>query len=98
MLQSQTVVYDKEFATPKEEYEYELARLESYEELIPLAIEQRQPSKGLMMLMDTYVKKAEQIKSEGMEVAAKGDYPMGVMAMQAATDNMIRALRAVGVQ
>ena len=99
MLQSQTVVYDKNFETPKEEYEYELARTESYEELIPLAIEQRQPSKGLMMLMNTYVDKAKKIKAEGLEIVKnKKDYKMGIMAMQAATDNLIRALRAVGVQ
>ncbi len=98
MLQSQTVVYDKTFETPKEEYEYELARLESYEELIPIAIEQRRPSKGLMMLMNTYVKKGGEIKKEGLVVASKGDYKMAIMAMQAATDNYIRALRAVGVQ
>ncbi len=98
MLQSQTVVYDKTFETPKEEYEYELARLESYEELVPIAIEQRRPSKGLMMLMNTYVKKGGEIKKEGLAVASKGDYKMAIMAMQAATDNYIRALRAVGVQ
>ena len=98
MLQSQTVVYDKNFETPKEEYEYELARTESYEELIPLAVEQRRPSKGLMMLMNRYVDKAKTIKSEGLEIAAKGDYKMAIMAMQAATDNLIRALRSVGVQ
>ena len=99
MLQSQTLVYDKNFETPKEEYEYELARTESYEELIPLAVEQRRPSKGLMSLMNRYVDRAKEIKAEGLEiVASKGDYKMGIMAMQAATDNLIRALRTVGVQ
>ena len=41
LLESQTVVYDKNFATAQDEYEYELSRYGSYEELIPLAIEQR---------------------------------------------------------
>lgn len=98
MLQSQTVVYDKSFETPKEEYEFELARLENYEELIPLAIEQRQPAARALEMIDELVKKAAQIKREGAEVAAKGDYKMAIMAMEAATSNLQRALRLAGVQ
>lgn len=97
MLHATTVVYDKNFETPKEEYEYELARLESYEELIPVAIEQKQPKKRVMSLIDSFVQKASKIKGEGLDVAAKGDHKMAIMAMQAATDNLIRALRMMGV-
>ncbi|MBI3773769.1 MAG: hypothetical protein HY272_13860 [Gammaproteobacteria bacterium] len=98
MLQSQTVVYDKSFETPKDEYEFELSRLENYEELIPLAIEQKQPAERALEMIDELVKKAAQIKREGAEVAAKGDYKMAIMAMEAATSNLQRALRLAGVQ
>ncbi len=97
MLHAQTITYDKKFETPKEEYEYELARLESYEELVPLAIEQKQPSQRALGLIDSFVKKAAKIKQEGKDVAAKGDYKMAIMAMQAATSNVQRALRIAGV-
>ena len=97
MLHAQTVTYDKSFETPKEEYEYELARHENYEELIPLAIEQKSPSQRALSLIDGFVKKASKIKGEGQDVAAKGDYKMGIMAMQAATSNLQRALRMMGV-
>lgn len=97
MLHAQTVTYDKKFETPKEEYEYELARLESYEELVPLAIEQKQPSERALELIDSFVQKAAKIKGEGQEVAARGDYKMAIMAMQAATSNLQRALRMAGV-
>lgn len=97
MLHAQTVTYDKKFETPKEEYEYELARMENYEELVPLAIEQKQPSQRAMELIDSFVQKAAKIKGEGKEVAAKGDYKMAIMAMQAATSNLERALRMAGV-
>jgi tetratricopeptide (TPR) repeat protein len=97
MLHAQTVTYDKKFETPKEEYEYELARLESYEELIPIAIEQKQPSERAIELINSFVKKADKIKGEGQDVAAKGDYKMAIMAMQAATSNLQRALRMAGV-
>jgi len=97
MLHAQTVTYDKKFETPKEEYEYELARLESYDELIPIAIEQKQPSARAIELINSFVKKADKIKGEGQDVAAKGDYKMAIMAMQAATSNLQRALRMAGV-
>ncbi len=97
MLHAQTVTYDKSFETPQEEYEYELARLENYEELVPIAIEQKQPSQRALELIDGFVQKAAKIKDEGKEVAAKGDYKMGIMAMQAATSNLQRALRMAGV-
>lgn len=97
MLHAQTVTYDKSFETPKEEYEYELARTENYEELVPLAIDQKQPSQRALTLIDTFVQKAARIKAEGKEVAAKGDYKMAIMAMQASTSNLQRALRMAGV-
>ena len=97
MLHAQTVTYDKSFDTPQEEYEYELARFENYEELIPLAIEQKQPSQRSMGLIDSFVSKGLKIRDEGLAVAEKGDYKMAVMAMQAATSNLQRALRMMGV-
>ena len=97
MLHAQTVTYDKKFETPQEEYEYELARYENYEELIPLAIEQKQPSQRALELVDSFVQKAAKIRDEGKEVAAKGDHKMAIMAIQAATSNLQRALRMVGV-
>ena len=97
MLHAQTVTYDKKFETPKEEFEYELARYENYEELIPLAIEQKQPSQRALELVDSFVQKAAKIRDEGKAIAAKGDHKMAIMAIQAATSNLQRALRMVGV-
>jgi len=97
MLHAQTVTYDLNFETPQKEYEYELARYENYEELIPLAIEQKQPSQRALELVDSFVQKATKIRDEGKAIAAKGDYKMAIMAMQAATANLRRALRMVGV-
>ena len=98
MLDDVVVVYDKNFATLKEEYEYEFARYESYLELIPIAKEQKQPNAGQLRMMDTYVGKAKKIAGEGAEVANKGDYKLAIQAYQAATDNVRRALMLVGVR
>ena len=97
MLHAQTVTYDKKFESLQEEYEYELARYENYEELIPLAVEQKQPSQRALELIDSFIQKAAKIREEGRAVAAKGDHKMAIMAVQAATSNLQRALRMAGV-
>ncbi|MEJ2651898.1 MAG: hypothetical protein P8173_08925 [Gammaproteobacteria bacterium] len=98
LLQSQTVVYDKNFATPKEEYEYELARYQSYLELIPLAIEQRRPSGQTVAMMDKLAARAKEVRDEGVKLADKGDHKQAILALQAATERLQRALRLAGVQ
>lgn len=98
LLDSQTMVYEQNFATPQEEYEFELARYGSYEELIPIAIEQRKPSEQTVAMMDELTTKAKEIRAEGEGLAAKGDHKMAIMALQAATERLQRALRLAGVQ
>ena len=98
LLESQTVVYDKNFATPQEEYEFELARYGSYAELIPLAIEQRKPTEQTVGMMTVLAKRAEEIRDEAVGLAAKGDHKQAIMALQAATDRLQQALRLAGVQ
>ena len=98
LLESRTVVYDKNFATPKEEYEYELSRYASYEELIPIAIEQRHPAQRTVDMMDKLAARAKEIHGEAVALAAKGDHKQGIMALQAATNKLRQALRLAGVQ
>ena len=98
MLKSKTLSYELVFETPKQEYEYELARYQSYEELVPLAIEQRRPSKRMQGLMDKYVKEGQDIKAQALPVAARGDYKKAILMLQGATSHIRRALRIVGVR
>ena len=98
MMDDKTVVYDKNFETPKEEYEYELARFDSYLELIPIAKEQKRPSAGMIQLMDRFVDRATSIKGEALGFAKKGDYKTAIMALQGGTTHLQRALSIVGVR
>jgi len=72
LLDDTTVVYDKEFGSIEEEYEYELARYESYIELVPIAIEQRRPGPRKQDLMQSFIDKGERIAGEGKSIAATG--------------------------
>ncbi len=98
LLDDTTVVYDKEFGSHEEEYEYELARYESYVELVPIAIEQRRPGPRKQDLMQSFIDKGVRIANEGKSIAAQGPYGKAIQAMQAATDNVRRALMIIGVR
>ncbi|VAW83119.1 hypothetical protein MNBD_GAMMA16-434 [hydrothermal vent metagenome] len=98
LLDDTTVVYDKKFSSSEEEYEYELARYESYVELVPIALEQRRPGQRKQDLMKNFIGKGERIADEGKSIAAKGDHAKAIQAMQAATDNVRRALMIIGVR
>lgn len=97
MLQSQTIVYDLKFKSPKEEYEYELKRYGGYEELIPVAIEAKKPTEGAKKLMHSYLDKSHKMRDEARKKAAAGDYPVAIRMMQDATKTVRLALRMVGV-
>lgn len=98
MLDSATVVYEQSFDTPKDEFDFEVARYESYRELVPIAIEQRNPSASQVAMMDEFVAKADRIVDEGKPFAERGDYTTAIQALQAATDNVKRALMIAGVR
>lgn len=97
MLHEQTLVYDKNFETPEEEYEYELSRFDSYLELIPVAIEVKNPSQGAIKLMETYANKGKDLREQAKGRAGDGDYENAILMLQAATSHVRRGLRLAGV-
>ena len=74
IFEGERVLYDKSFDTPEEEYDYELARYESFEELIPIAIEMRRPSEWTIKLMNRYTEKGKTIAAEAKQIARNNDY------------------------
>ncbi|WP_455205288.1 hypothetical protein [Kaarinaea lacus] len=97
MLHAQTIVYDLNFETPQEEYEYELKRFVGYEELIPVAVEQKKPKEGAKKLMETYWKKGQQMRDAAVQKAEAGEWSVAIAMLQDATKEVRRALRMVGV-
>ena len=98
LLADQTMDYTLTFDTPKDRYEYELARYKSYEELIPIAIDQKKPSQQSRALMDQFVEKARSIYDQSGPTAEKGDYKTAIQMLEGATSHLQRALRVVGVR
>ena len=97
MMNSQTIVYDLNFETAEEEYQYELRRFIGYEELIPVAIEVKKPKEGAVKLMKTFLVKGQELRDMAKDTAKKGDHKTAVLMLQDATNSVRRALRMVGV-
>jgi len=97
MLNDQTIVYDLNFESSEEEYEYEAKRFTGYEELIPVAIEAKKPAAGAIKLMESFLEKGRGMRDSAVQKATQGDYPTAIAMMQDATKSVRRALRMVGV-
>jgi hypothetical protein len=97
MLDSSTIVYDLNFATAVDEYDYELKRFIGYEELIPVAIEAKKPAPGAIKLMQSFHEKARKRRDQAIVKAAEGKHGDAIAMLQQATKTVRRALRMVGV-
>ncbi len=97
LLDHETVVYDKNFATAAAEYEFEVARYISYEELIPLALEQKKPPAMTVDKIAELEQKSKVLHIEAEKLAGKGDHAAAISALQEATSYLQRALMIAGV-
>ena len=97
MLNNQTIVYDLNFESAEEEYEYELKRFEGYAELIPIAVEQKNPAEGAKKLMESFVDKGTKLRDQAIQKAKEGDFPTAIAMLQDATKDVRRGLRMIGV-
>ncbi len=98
MLDSQTIKYELNLDTPQGEYEYEHNRYLGYAELVPVAIDEKKPSKGQMMLLNGFVDKSKAMNAKGEAMAEEGNFPDAIRLMQEATKQVRRALRMLGVK
>jgi len=97
MLANRTMSYEMKFATPEEEYKNELARFASFEELIPTAVEQKQPSKESIALMNTFVSKGKEMRDQAQAEAKQKNFPAALENIKSATQQLESALRLLGV-
>ena len=98
MYKGQTaVVYDLNFETPAEEYEYEVKRYLGYEELIPVAIEVKKPKQSMLGMMQRHADKAKFFREKADESAKAGRWSEALVIIKDATVEVRRGLRFLGV-
>jgi len=97
LLGSNTLLYDLKFKSVVEEYEYELARYHSFEELAPIAYVELRPDKDTIMLSERYVQESRTMRDTAKQQAAQGDHQAAINTLLKAIKNMQTALRVVGL-
>jgi len=98
LLASTAFVYDKTFNSPAEEFDYEMARYHSYEELIPIARDQFKPDEYTLKLSERYVQEAHLSHGSAEKQAAGGDHTTAIKTLQEATKRLQTALRTIGLE
>ncbi|MCF6218933.1 MAG: hypothetical protein L3J62_03915 [Gammaproteobacteria bacterium] len=97
MMTGRKIVYELNLDTPEAEFKYELNKYIGYEELIPIAIEQKNPSKGIRMLAMRHVHEAKRMADTARKTATETDYPKAIRMLQDATAEIRKALKLLGV-
>ncbi len=98
MLANRTMSYEMKFSSPEQEYAHELSRYSSFEELIPSAIEQKQPTKETLALMESFVKKAKEKRDQAAADAKQRSFPAALENIKNGTEQLESALRLIGVR
>jgi hypothetical protein len=96
-VRGQTLVYDRRFATPKDEFQFEIDRNRSLEGLVPLALVEFRPTPEAIALIDRYVKQNTGLRERAEAQAAGGDPAAGLKTLNEGTDALQRALQAAGL-
>lgn len=97
LLMAKTIVYDKTFDTPADEYRHELARNRSYEDLVPLALMQLKPAPEIAAQSERSAQESRVLRDTAQQQAGRGDYAAALKTLHEATGHLQRSLRIAGV-
>jgi hypothetical protein len=93
-----TLVRSLHFATPQEEYAYELDRNDTHRMLIRVLLADRKEGPdNLPPNMQGFVDKAAGLRIEAEGQARRGDHPGAIKLLEDATRELVRAIRAGGL-
>lgn len=97
-LDGRTLVYDRRFASSREEFAHELARHKSFEGLVPLAVLEYRPSREAQVLIERYVRQARALRERAEGQAGAADHANALLSLAEGADHLQRALQAAGLQ
>lgn len=97
MRSGDTLTRSLSFATPKEEYQYELERNETHLMLVNVYLEENPVDGETRSKIDQFLDGAKAFRKKAEDMASTGKYQDAVREMEGSTVNIIRAIRAMGV-
>ena len=93
-----TLVRSLHFASPREEYDYELDRNETHRMLIDVVLADRRDASGVMPAgMQAFVDRAAALRGNAETQARSGDHGAAVRTLEESTRELVRAIRAGGL-
>lgn len=97
MRSGETLTRSLSFATPKEEYQYELERNETHLMLVNVYLAENPVDGETRSKIDQHLDGAMSFRKKAEDMASTGKYQDAVREMEGSTVNIIRAIRAMGV-
>lgn len=98
LMGSAVLSYEMKFKTPAEEFEHEMSRYRSFEELIPIAHAELKPNEGKIKLSERYVQESRTGRDAAKQKAAGGDHQAALTTLREAIKQLQTALRTLGLQ
>lgn len=92
----ETLVRSLNFATPQEEYRYELDRNDTYRMLISMLIEEKK-TMNIDTRVQQFLDEAGTYRKQGENEAANGDFVQAIKTMEQSTRSLISAMRNAGI-
>lgn len=92
----ETLVRTLNFATPEDEYRYELDRNETYRMLITMLIEEKKTI-NIDARVQQFLDEAGAYRKKAEMEAGNGDYAQGIKIMEQSTRSLIQAMRNAGI-
>jgi uncharacterized protein YfcZ (UPF0381/DUF406 family) len=94
MRRGDTLVRSLNFASKREEYDYEIDRNDTHAMLIKVLLADRKDAAGAMA---PFTEKAATLRSEAEAQAKKGDHAAGIKLLEDSTRELVRAIRSGGI-
>jgi hypothetical protein len=96
MRGGETVVRSLNFATPVEEYHYEIDRNDTHRMLVDMLLKEKRGG-GLDAMVDQAVNTAAQLRTRAEGEAARNNHPTAIKTLEESTRELVKAIRAAGV-
>ncbi len=97
MLANRTLAYEVKLDTPEQEYAHELGRYNHFEELVPVAIEMKQPPQEKLALLEKYVNEGKAKRDQAAADAKQKNFPAALEKIRSAISDLETGLKLVGV-
>jgi len=94
MRRGDTLVRSLTFASPREEYAYEVDRNDTHRMLVDLVLAER---RDVAPMVQPLLDKAAVLRREAEAQAQRGDHDNAIRTLEAATRELVRAVRAGGI-